>query len=178
MLNKVMIIGRLGQDPKLNYTQNGTAVCNMSIATDESYQDKEGNKVQRTEWHSAVIYQRQAENCSKFLAKGSLIYLEGTLLTRKWQDQQGQDRYKTEIKALRVQFLDRREKEQQPDLQQDNQDQRQTQAQAQNGNQARSQTANRNQVAQQQRLPSNTRQVNYGEYQGTEYCDGIDDVPF
>ena len=108
MLNKVMIIGRLGRDPELRYTQSGSPVATLNVATDESYTDRDGNKVDRTEWHRVSVFQRQAENCANFLAKGSLIYVEGSLQTRKWQDQQGQDRYTTEIKAQRVQFLDRK----------------------------------------------------------------------
>lgn len=108
MLNKVMLIGRLGRDPELRYTQSGAPICNLRIATDESYIDRDGNKVERTEWHTVVVFQRLAETCSTFLAKGSLVYIEGSLQTRKWQDQQGQDRYTTEIKAQRVQFLDRK----------------------------------------------------------------------
>ena len=108
MLNKVMIIGRLGRDPELRYTQSGSPVCSLNVATDESYQDRDGNKVDRTEWHRVSVFQRAAENCANFLSKGSLVYIEGSLQTRKWQDQQGQDRYTTEIKAQRVQFLDRK----------------------------------------------------------------------
>ena len=107
-VNKVFIIGRLGRDPELRYTQSGTAVCSLNVATDESYKDRDGNKVERTEWHRISCFQKQAENCANFLAKGSLIYVEGSLTTRKWQDQRGQDRYTTEIKAERVQFLDRK----------------------------------------------------------------------
>lgn len=110
-LNKVMIIGRLGRDPELRYTQAGQPVCSLNIATDESYTDNNGNKVERTEWHRVSVFQRAAENCANFLAKGSLVFVEGSLATRKWQDQQGQDRYTTEIKALRVQFLDRKEQQ-------------------------------------------------------------------
>ena len=108
MLNKVMIIGRLGRDPELRYTQSGSPVASLYIATDESYTDREGNKVDRTEWHRVSVFQRQAENCANYLTKGSLVFVEGSLQTRKWQDQQGQDRYTTEIKAQRVQFLDRK----------------------------------------------------------------------
>lgn len=107
-VNRVIIVGRLGRDPELRYTQSGTAVCSLNVATDESYTDRDGNKVDRTEWHRITCFQKQAENCANFLAKGSLIYVEGSLTTRKWQDQQGQDRYTTEIKAERVQFLDRK----------------------------------------------------------------------
>lgn len=108
MLNKVMLIGRLGRDPEIRYASNGTPIANLRIATDESYTDRDGNKVDKTEWHTVVVFQRQAENCKTYLSKGSLVYVEGSLQTRKWQDQQGQDRYSTEVKASRVQFLDRK----------------------------------------------------------------------
>lgn len=108
MVNKVILVGRLGRDPELRYSSSGMPIANLRIATDESYVDRDGNKVDRTEWHTVVVFQRAAENCSNFLAKGSLVYVEGSLQTRKWQDQQGQDRYTTEVKAQRVQFLDRK----------------------------------------------------------------------
>ena len=108
MLNKVMLIGRLGRDPELRYTQTGSPVASLRLATDESYTDKDGNRVERTEWHTVVVFPRSAENCANYLAKGSLVCVEGSLQTRKWQDQQGQDRYTTEVKASRVHFLDRR----------------------------------------------------------------------
>ena len=108
MLNKVMIIGRLGRDPELRYSQSGSPVCTLNIATDESYTDRDGNRVDRAEWHRVVVFQKAAENCSQYLTKGSLVFVEGSLQTRKWQDQQGQDRFVTEIKAQRVQFLDRK----------------------------------------------------------------------
>lgn len=109
MLNKVQIIGRLGRDPELRYSQSGSPVCTLSVATDEGYTDRDGKKVERTEWHRVVLYSKAAENCSQFLKKGSLVYVEGSLQTRKWQDQQGQDRFSTEIKAQRVQFLDKKD---------------------------------------------------------------------
>ena len=83
-------------------------MATLRVATDESYTDKDGNRVERTEWHRIVVFQRSAENCNQYLRKGSLVYVEGKLSTRKWQDQNGQDRYTTEIRADRVQFLDRR----------------------------------------------------------------------
>ena len=107
MLNKVQIIGHLGRDVELRYSQNGSPVASLNIATDESYTDRDGNKVERTEWHRVTVYNKSAENCANYLHKGSLVYVEGSLQTRKWQDQNGQDRYTTEIKAQRVQFLDR-----------------------------------------------------------------------
>ena len=108
MLNKVQIIGRIGADPELRYTQGGQPVCSLRIATDESYTDKNGNRVESTEWHRVIAFQRTAERCNQYLGKGSLVYVEGKLTTRKWTDQKGQERYTTEIRADRVQFLDRK----------------------------------------------------------------------
>ncbi len=107
-LNKVMIIGHLGRDPELRYTQTGTPVATLNIATSENYTDRSGNKGDRTEWHRVVVWERQAETCNTYLKKGSLVYVEGSLQTRQWQDQQGQTRYTTEIRAQRIQFLDTR----------------------------------------------------------------------
>ena len=106
MLNKAMIIGRLGQDPELRYTQDGMPVCKFSVATDESYIDKSGQKHEKTEWHKVITFQKQAENCSKYLHKGSLVFVEGSLTTNKWEGKDGKTNYSTEIKASRVQFLD------------------------------------------------------------------------
>lgn len=114
MLNKVMLIGRLGRDPELRYTQAGKAVCSLSVATDESFKDAQGAKVQRTEWHKVILWDKLAENCAQYLAIGSLAYFEGKLQTRKWQDNQGQDRYSTEIQAQRVQFLDSKQSDTPP----------------------------------------------------------------
>lgn len=108
MLNKAMIIGRLGREPELKYTQSGMPVTTLNIATDESYLDRDGNRVEKTEWHKVTVFQRAAENCSQYLSKGSLVYVEGRIQTRKWQDQQGQDRYSTEIVASTVRFLDKK----------------------------------------------------------------------
>ena len=108
-VNKVIIIGRLGKSPDLKYSQGGVAICALSVATDESYKDRDGNKVERTEWHNVTVFQRMAENCTNYLAKGSLVYIEGRLKTEKWQDQQGNDKYTTKIMAERVQFLDRKQ---------------------------------------------------------------------
>ena len=105
-MNKVILVGRLGQDPKLSYSATGFAVTNFSIATDDSYNDREGNKIERTEWHRIVVFGKHAEPCNNYLSKGSLVLVEGSLQTDKWQDQQGIDRYTTKIKAQRVQFLD------------------------------------------------------------------------
>ena len=111
MVNKIFIVGRLSRDPEIRYTQNGSAIANMTVATDESFTGSDGNKVERTEWHRVTVFGKMAENCGNYLGKGSLVHVEGSLATRKWQDQNGQDRYTTEIKAQRVQFLDRRDQD-------------------------------------------------------------------
>ena len=105
-LNKVMLIGRLGSDPEVRYTQDGPAVANFSIATSESWKDKNsGQKVEKTEWHKIVAWTRLAELCGEFLKKGKEVYIEGKLQTRSWEDKDGQKRYTTEIVANNVQFL-------------------------------------------------------------------------
>ncbi len=99
-LNKVQIIGRLGQDPDVRYTANGSAMANLSVATSESWTDKQsGEQKERTEWHRVVMYRGLAEIADKYLRKGAQIYIEGSLQTRKWQDKEGRDRYTTEIVA-------------------------------------------------------------------------------
>ena len=104
-LNKVILIGRLGQDPDVR--EVGSAkVANFSIATDESYTDKTGNKVEKTEWHRIVMWNRAAENAEKYLKKGSLIYVEGKLETRSWENDAGEKRYSTEIKSFSFQMVD------------------------------------------------------------------------
>lgn len=95
-LNKCIIIGRLGQNPKLTYLPSGQPVAEMSIATDESYKDRDGNKVEKTEWHRVKVFGKAAEFCGQYLGKGRLVYIEGTLRTRKWQ-KDGQDHYVTEV---------------------------------------------------------------------------------
>lgn len=105
-LNKAMIIGRLGQDPDVRYTQSNTAVANMSIATSERYKDSTGEWKENTEWHRVVAWGRTAEICQEYLKKGSLVYIEGPIQTRQWEDKDGQTRYTTEIKALTMTMLD------------------------------------------------------------------------
>ena len=104
-LNKAQIIGNLGEDPELNYTGDGTAVTNLSIATNESYTRDDGTEVDRTEWHAVVCWGRLAEVVNEYLSKGSSLYVEGKLQTRSWEDRDGNDRYSTEIKAQEVTFL-------------------------------------------------------------------------
>ena len=104
-VNKVIVLGRLGQDPELKHTAGGAAVARLSVATDESWTDKQGQRQERTEWHRIVVWGKLAENCSRYLSKGRQVYLEGRLQTNSWEDDQGQKRYSTEIRAHVVQFL-------------------------------------------------------------------------
>ena len=104
-VNKVILIGNLGQDPELRYTGSGTAVCNMRLATNESYKDASGQLVDRTEWHTVVAWSRLAEICAEYLKKGSQVYFEGSLQTRSYEDRDGNTKYVTEIKAREMMML-------------------------------------------------------------------------
>lgn len=105
MINKAILIGNLGADPELRQTGSGTAVCEFRIATSERWKDRDGQQQERTEWHRIIVWGRQGENCARFLSKGRKVYVEGRIQTRKWQGQDGSDRYTTEIVANTVQFL-------------------------------------------------------------------------
>ena len=108
-INKVILVGNLGKDPEGKFMPNGNAVTNITIATSESWKDKQtGQQQERTEWHKVVFFNRLAEIASEYLKKGSKVYLEGALRTRKWQAQDGQDSYTTEIVANEMQMLDSR----------------------------------------------------------------------
>lgn len=108
-INKVILVGNLGQDPETRYMPSGNAVTNISIATSESWKDKQtGEQQERTEWHRVAFFNRLAEIAGEYLKKGSKVYVEGSLRTRKWQGQDGQDRYTTEIIATEMQMLDSR----------------------------------------------------------------------
>ena len=104
-VNKVILVGRLGQDPDVRYMPNETAVCNFSLATSSSYKDKTGERVDQTEWHRIVMFGKVAEIAKEYLKKGSQIFIEGRLQTRKWQTKEGQDRYTTEVVAATMQML-------------------------------------------------------------------------
>ena len=106
-LNKVQIIGRLGQDPEMRFTSNGRAVTTLSVAVDRAWNDAEGNRKTETEWVRVVAWQKLAETVSEYLTKGRLVYVEGRLQTRQWEDKDGQRRTTTEVVAHDVQFLDR-----------------------------------------------------------------------
>jgi single-strand DNA-binding protein len=109
-VNKVILVGNLGKDPEVRYSPNGGAVANITIATSESWKDKtSGEKQEKTEWHRVVFFGRLAEIAGEYLKKGSQIYVEGRLQTRKWQDKEGKDRYTTEIVANEMQMLGSRE---------------------------------------------------------------------
>lgn len=104
-MNKAMIIGNLGADPEIRYTQAGTPVATLSVATTERWKDKDGNPQEHTEWHRIVAWQRLAEICGEYLTKGAKIYVEGKLITRKWKDNDGNDRYTTEIVMAKMEML-------------------------------------------------------------------------
>ena len=104
-INKVILIGRLGSDPEVRYTANGTAVARFSLATGEVYNDKDGNRQEKTEWHRIVVWKKLAEICSQYLSKGRLVYIEGSLKTTPWE-KDGVKHYTTEIVAREMQMLD------------------------------------------------------------------------
>lgn len=176
-LNKVMIIGRLGRDPELRYTQNGQPVSNFTVATGETYIDRDGNKQEKTEWHRIVVWGKQAEFASNYLGKGRLVYIEGSLQTRQWEDQQGQTRYTTEIKAQRIQFLDSK---------QDQQGQSYEQGQgyggrAQGGYQGQGQQSGGQSGHNNRNQNSQAGPDNYEDDMGPAFpseAGGMDDVPF
>jgi single-strand DNA-binding protein len=106
-VNKVILVGNLGADPELRYTNTGTAVANFRIATNEQWTDKNGEKQERVEWHQIVAWSKLGEICGKYLKKGRSVYIEGRLQTRSWEDQQGNKRYTTEVVAQTMQMLGR-----------------------------------------------------------------------
>jgi single-strand DNA-binding protein len=104
-VNKAILIGNLGNDPELRYTQGGQALCRFNIATNEQWRDREDKLQERVEWHRIVVWGKSAENCAQYLQKGRSVYVEGRLQTREWEDKEGQKRRTTEINAQTVQFL-------------------------------------------------------------------------
>lgn len=187
-LNKVLLIGRLGIDPELRYTQSGEPVANFRMATDESYRGADGNMVERTEWHRIVVWGKLAEPVSNYLHKGSMCYVEGSLQTRSWEDQGGVTKYTTEIKAQRVQFLDPKsasdtqgQTQAQPQGQPQGQAPRQSQGQPRGGSQSRPQQGGG--APRQQSRPQ--RQQNQQGYNDDDLgpafpsdASGLDSVPF
>ncbi|WP_062266954.1 single-stranded DNA-binding protein [Endozoicomonas arenosclerae] len=181
-VNKVILIGNLGENPDVRFTPNGAAIANMSIATSESWTDKNtGQKQTKTEWHRVVIFGKLAEIAQQYLKKGSKVFIEGKLQTRKWQDQQGQDRYTTEIVvdgfSGQMQMLDSLQNNQ-PGTQQGYQGQPQQQGRQQPAQQDQTQRPQGQQPAQQQRA----QQPQQGRGPGAPSSGGFDefddDIPF
>ena len=110
MLNKVMLIGNLGKDPEVRHLENGASVASFSVATNENYRDREGNWQTITEWHNVVAWRALADRAERDFKKGSMVYVEGKLTTRKWQDQNGNQRYTTEVVANNLRLLEKRER--------------------------------------------------------------------
>lgn len=104
-INKVILVGNLGADPEVRYTQNGDAIANLRVATSEIWNDKSGQRQERTEWHRVVMFGKLAEITQQYLSKGRQVYIEGSIRTRKWQDKEGRDQYTTEIVASEMQML-------------------------------------------------------------------------
>lgn len=169
-VNKVILIGNLGNDPEQKSLPSGNAVTNISVATAESWKDKQtGQQQERTEWHRVVFFNRLAEIAGQYLSKGSKVYIEGSLRTRKWQDQSGQDRYSTEIVASEMQMLDSRSSQQGGDFQNRGQVQ-QPQPQQGGYQQAPQQTS---QQTSQQQPPMQQQSAPAGNFD-----DFDDDIPF
>lgn len=183
-VNKVILIGRVGKDPETRYMPNGEAVSNLTLATSEKWKDKgTGEQKELTEWHRLVFFNKTAEVVGEYVKKGSLIYVEGKLQTRKWTNNDGVDQYTTEIKCHNIQMLDSKTGNQ--NNQQNNQQSNQNQQGAQNNQQNNHNQQNRNQQqgAQQGQGQSNNQQA--GQYnkqaaqQAPDLDDGWDDdIPF
>ena len=165
-INKVILIGNLGNDPEVRYSQSGAAITNISVATSESWKDKQtGQPQERTEWHRVVFFNRLAEIAGEYLRKGSKVYVVGALRTRKWQDREGQDRYTTEIVASEMQMLDSRGSGQGGDYQQPQ------------GNYGAPQQAAGNQPGAAGNQPGAAGAA-AGGGQPTDFGDFDDDIPF
>jgi single-strand DNA-binding protein len=166
-VNKVILVGNLGKDPETRFMPNGSAVSSITVATSESWKDKQtGEQKERTEWHNVVLYQRLAEIAGEYLKKGSKVYLEGSLQTSKWTDKEtGQDRYKTEIKASQLQMLDSK-----PQGQQQSGGFQQAPAQQQQYQQTQHQP-------QSQGLPPNQQGWGQQQQQGQQHQGGYQNQP-
>ena len=166
-VNKVIIVGNCGQDPETRFMPSGGAVTNLSLATSESWKDKNtGDQQERTEWHRVVFFNRLAEIAGEYVKKGSKLYIEGSLRTRKWQGQDGQDRYTTEIVASEMQMLDSRGGQQSGDYDQSQGSYQQSAPQAQQQSAQQQQQSAPQQSAPQQSAP---------QQQGGAFDD---DIPF
>jgi single-strand DNA-binding protein len=166
-VNKVILLGNLGRDPEVRYTPNGAAVCNLRIATTRNWKNREsGERQEETEWHSVVLYDRQAEIAGEYLRKGRPVYIEGRLKTRKWQDKDGNDRYTTEIVAESLQLLGGRDGGGDGDHGNDTRPQQRQQQGQQRGNSQQRQQSQQRQAQRQQ------------QSSGTGFDDMDDDIPF
>jgi len=191
-INKAIIIGNLGKDPELRSMPNGKAVCNMVVATSEKWKDQSGQAQEKTEWHKISLFDRIAEVAAEYLHKGSKVYLEGKITTRKWQDQDGNDRYSTEIVANKLEFLDSANGGQTIEGGQQGGQQQQgyQQYQQQGGHQAPQQNQSEQQNKSGQAPQSNSQQnnqnqggytkrpMNSGGGQAPQDGDFDDDIPF
>ena len=184
-VNKVILIGRLGQDPETKFMPNGNAVTNISVATSEKWKDKTtGQPQEKTEWHRVVFFNKLAEVAGQYLTKGSNVYIEGKLETRKWQDKSGADRYTTEVKAHAMQMLDSKgegqpqQAQQAPQQYQQAPQQQAPQMQAGYGQPQQVPQAQQDQQrqAQQQQNQQVTQQVQQMQQQPAPNLD--DDIPF
>ncbi|MFC3284218.1 single-stranded DNA-binding protein [Litchfieldella rifensis] len=182
-VNKVILIGNLGQDPEVRFTPSGTAVANLNLATTDTWTDRQsGQRQERTEWHRVVLFNKLAEIAQQYVKKGSRLYIEGRLQTRKWQDQNGQDRYSTEIVANDMQMLDSRSGQGAGDFQQPSQGfgngmpQQGNYGQPQGGQQRPPQQ----QPASQPPAPGGAPQQgnNYGAPNPGSFDDFDDEIPF
>jgi single-strand DNA-binding protein len=111
MVNKVILVGNLGQDPETRHTNGGNSVTQLRLATTEKFKDRDGAMQERTEWHTVIVWGKQGEACGRHLTKGRQVYVEGRLTTRKWQDKEGKDRYTTEVIGDNVRFLGQGQRE-------------------------------------------------------------------
>lgn len=172
-VNKVILVGNLGQDPEIRYMQNGKAVANLSMATSETWKDQQGQQQEKTEWHRVIAFDKLAEIIGEYVKKGSKIYCEGRLQTRKWTDQQGVERYSTEIVISEMQMLDSKQQGQQQGRQGGLVQQAQQQTQQQRA------PVNQQQAPQQSRQP---QQQGQQQRQAPQYSETpmnfTDDVPF
>ena len=168
-INKVILIGNLGRDPETRYTQGGSAVTNLRLATAESWKDRQtGEQQERTEWHSVVCFARLGEIAGEYLRKGSKVYIEGRLQTRKWQDKEGHDRYSTEIVANEMQMLDSRGGGGDPG------DAPAMRQQSGGGNAPRNQAARNDSRAE----PQSRGMESYDSGATSDFADIDDDIPF
>ncbi|MDX5979573.1 single-stranded DNA-binding protein [Vreelandella alkaliphila] len=172
-INKVILIGNLGQDPEVRFTPSGAAVANLNIATSDSWTDRQsGERQERTEWHRVVLFNKTAEIAQQYLKKGAKVYIEGRLQTRKWQDQNGQDRYSTEIVANDMQMLDSRG----GDFQGGQQGGHGGQPPQQNQQRSHQQSAPSSPPPQQGKAPDPN--ANYGAPDPGNFDDFDDEIPF